>query len=428
VKILIVTPYFPPQNAIASLRPYSWAKWWSRGGNEIIVYTTMSYGVKSNLNLKLPNLEIHEIPIPFVQKLLISYNGKEEKGNKKNDLKQEIVIFIRNIYRAISDSTGCILGLRYPDLRDLWVGKVLKFVKKNKFDVVVTTGGPYSVHKVGYVLKKKSPNIFWVMDWRDLWTKNHVFMGLKIFHPYERYLENKYHKKANLITTVSDPLADTLRTMTRTRVETIYNGFDFEDYQQIKLNPRQDNTAFTIVYTGTIYRGFRDPSPLFEAISRLKQKELIDSSNLSVHFAGTNADVSDMAEKFNISDCYKYLGFLPREDALQIQYDADAVLFLEYNKTEAHGILTGKLFEYLSLAREIWAVGISSLSGAGQLIESACAGICFENDVEKIEKYLISSLSNRRIGKKNKNQELIASFDRKVQAERLFSLIYKQVD
>ena len=40
MKILIVSTYFPPANSIASLRPYSWAKWWSRAGHDITVLTT----------------------------------------------------------------------------------------------------------------------------------------------------------------------------------------------------------------------------------------------------------------------------------------------------------------------------------------------------------------------------------------------------
>jgi hypothetical protein len=427
VKILIVTPYFPPQNAIASLRPYSWAKWWSRAGNKIVVYTITSYGVKSNLDLSLPNVEVYEIPIPFVQKLLISYNNKK-KEDKKTNLKQKILIFIRNIYRIISDGTGCILGLRYPDLRDLWARKVLKYLGKNDFNVVVTTGGPYSVHRVGYTLKKKSPDIFWVLDWRDLWTKNHFFPGLKIFHPHERYLENKFHKKADLITTVSGPLADILRSMTKTRVETVYNGFDSEDYQKIRSRPRKENDVFAIVYTGTIYKGFYDVSPLFEAVSNLKSKGLITVDDLRIQFAGLNADVSDVAEKYGVSDLYSYLGFLPREGALQLQYDADIVCFLECNNADAQGLLTGKLFEYLSLAREIWAIGFLGQSDADRLIESTNSGVCFGNDVEKLEKYLISYLSTMKTTERDKNQKIISSFERKEQAEKLFSFIDNRRD
>ena len=50
-KILIITHYFPPINAIASHRPYSWAKYWSRMGHNITVLTTKKEPKSNDLNL-----------------------------------------------------------------------------------------------------------------------------------------------------------------------------------------------------------------------------------------------------------------------------------------------------------------------------------------------------------------------------------------
>ncbi|MFM8917928.1 MAG: hypothetical protein ACKOGP_09325, partial [Bacteroidota bacterium] len=40
MRILIISTFFPPQNSIASHRPYSWAKYWSKAGHEVVVLTT----------------------------------------------------------------------------------------------------------------------------------------------------------------------------------------------------------------------------------------------------------------------------------------------------------------------------------------------------------------------------------------------------
>jgi glycosyltransferase involved in cell wall biosynthesis len=211
--------------------------------------------------------------------------------------------------------------------------------------------------------------------------------------------------------------------MVSTPVVTIYNGFDPDDYKQIRSKPRKYNKKFTIVYTGTIYRGFRDPSPLFTAISSLKQEGLISSDNLSIVFAGMDADVSDIAKKYNLSDCYLYLGLLPREEALQLQYDADVVLFLEYNNPSAPGILTGKLFEYLYIARDILAVGIDDNILAGKLIIDAKAGICCENNVEKMKHYLKLRLTESTSHDVEKNYNIIDNFSREKQAQRMLQYI-----
>ena len=62
MKILIVSYYFPPQNSIASLRPYSWAKWWSRAGHDVTVLTIEKKILKNNLNLDCSMFKLIEVP------------------------------------------------------------------------------------------------------------------------------------------------------------------------------------------------------------------------------------------------------------------------------------------------------------------------------------------------------------------------------
>jgi len=212
--------------------------------------------------------------------------------------------------------------------------------------------------------------------------------------------------------------------MTKTKVEVIYNGYDPDDYIKIKQKERETNTQFTIVYTGTIYRGFRDPSPLFEAVSNLKNKNLLAKNNLQIIFIGADADVIDIAEYYHVSEFYTYLGFLPREDALQLQYDADAVLFLEYNNLSVPGILTGKLFEYLYIAREIIAIGVDEFTAAGKLIIDTRTGFCFGTNVKKMEQYLLEKINNREERNNfKKDYNLINKFNRKYQAMKILELM-----
>ena len=49
MRILLVSPYFPPQQAIASLRAHSFASAWSSAGVEVTVLTTRK---RTHLNLK----------------------------------------------------------------------------------------------------------------------------------------------------------------------------------------------------------------------------------------------------------------------------------------------------------------------------------------------------------------------------------------
>ncbi|RMG05815.1 MAG: hypothetical protein D6735_04915 [Acidobacteria bacterium] len=64
-KILIVTAFFPPQNSIASLRSYSWAKYWSQSGYNVTVLTTPKTLHYANINIPKADYQVLEIPIPF---------------------------------------------------------------------------------------------------------------------------------------------------------------------------------------------------------------------------------------------------------------------------------------------------------------------------------------------------------------------------
>ena len=64
MKILIIAKYFPPQNSIASLRPYSWAKWWSNLGHEVTVVSTKKIPWENDLKLDCSGFDLIEIPVP----------------------------------------------------------------------------------------------------------------------------------------------------------------------------------------------------------------------------------------------------------------------------------------------------------------------------------------------------------------------------
>jgi hypothetical protein len=424
MKILIVTKYFPPENTIGSLRPYSWAKYWSKEGHEITVLTINRKAYVHDLVLDCSRFKIIKVSVPFVtsgNSVLNIEGAVNVTSNKK--WYTGFLSLMRRFLSDVNKKTGCF-AIRYPSFNDLWAIKAFKNLKSLQFDMVVSTGGPYSVHRVGLLLKKKYPGIKWIVDWRDLWTRNHLYRGLKIFYPYEKYLERKFHKNTDLITTVSEPLADILGTITETPVEVIYNGFDSEDYDKIVQSPRKTNQQFTIVYTGTVYKGYRDPSPLFEAISNLDKNGVITKNDLRILFAGSDSsDVSDLVVKYGINDYYSFLGLLPREAALQIQYDADMVLFLEYNNPSVRGILSGKIFEYIYAAREILAVGIGPESDVGKIISHTGTGVSFGCDVKAIEKHLTARVIQKEAKSTKKNLEIIDTYSRKKQALKMLEHI-----
>jgi len=436
MKILIVTAYFPPQNSIASLRPYSWAKYWSRWGHDVTVLTTLKLPHPSNSPMPYTGFRVLEVPVPGVSAIrsaLRKLDGRESSLPVGGDLAplQSSSLPSSNPLRRLTTTLrlryGIFASCRMPDHHDLWALRSLLAVSAQKWDVIISTGGPYSTHLVGYILKRRGNTGRWGVDWRDLWTDNHIYPGLPLVRMVERYAEHKFHQHADVITTISEPLAAKLRLKAGNKVKVIYNGFDPEDYENLpvaRIFP--EDGVFRIVYTGTLYPGKRDPTPLLRAIKILDEQGKISPRQLQVVMAGANADVSDMAQREGVSAYVHYAGFVPRQDALRMQRDADALLFLEFEAPGVEGILTGKLFEYLFVQTPIIAVGISKDSAAGQIIENSGRGRAYGKDIQKLADELLQMLKTGARSQREQPGELhldIRQFSRAAQAERLLALV-----
>jgi len=442
-NILIITHYFPPMNSIASLRPYSWAKYWSRMGHNVAVLTTKKIKQENDLNLDISGFEIIEVENKFLTKLKnilkvdnkIFYNSKNMSITIKNNnsidsnFTKSFKIEVLNKLKDYFNSKGIITwDARCPNLFDFWIKYAFNIIKKKKFDLIISTFAPYATHLVAFKYKKNNPNTFWVADYRDLWTQSHMFKGLFAFTLIEEYLERKINTTANLITTVSEPLANQLKEKYGiSNVEVIENGFDPEDFKNIPAEKIWKDNKVKLVYTGTIYTGKQDPSPLFEAIRQIYNsdyKYLLD--NLEIIFiGGGKGNLDELILKYNASKWVKHLGFLKREDSLRMQRDAHVVLFLEFEAENVDGILTGKLFEYLFSGTQIWGIGVTNKSAPGRLIEESGHGINFGKDVNKIKEHLINLLKSSEKPKFDINAKLLEKYTREYQAKKLLELVYK---
>ncbi len=433
LKILIIAQYFPPQNAIASLRPYSWAKYWSRDKHDVSVLTIPKSPKPTDTSLSTIGFRVIEVPIPgaaYLQSVrgrkthfnsnfsTVSYNGMSQEHAQPNTVFNLLLEKLQKRY-------GIFASCRMPDQLDLWCKVAFNAVKNQHWDLVVSTAWPYGVHCPAYRLKKSGIATHWIADWRDLWVDNHIYRGLPGFRFVERLMEKRWSQEADAITTVSKPLAEILRRKYGNKVHVIYNGFDPEDFENLPMErvfPTDD--TFRIVYTGTIYTGKRDPAPLFKAVGSLLQNKL-NPEGLRIIFCGSNSDVSDIARKYSVNNIVEYAGFLPREVALRMQRDADALLFLEYESENVQGILTGKLFEYLFAGPPIIGVGVSDNSSVGQLLKRTGRGICLGINSDIIAEELIRRISEKHASSQKKimNFKSISEYSRKEQSEKMLRIL-----
>jgi glycosyltransferase involved in cell wall biosynthesis len=218
-------------------------------------------------------------------------------------------------------------------------------------DVIYASALPFTAHLVAARLSRGA-GVPWVAEFRDHFADN-PYSNLPSWRaPIDRWIERKVMASASACVTVSEPMARRLRDLHSKPTVAVLNGF--EDDVASPQQPAASGGPLRLVYTGLIYPGRRDPSPLFEAIATLG----LGATEIEVIFFGQDLrGVAEAAARHGVSHVVRVLGAIAHRDALAEQRKADALLLLLWNDPREAGVYTGKLFEYIGAGRAILAIG-----------------------------------------------------------------------
>jgi len=253
----------------------------------------------------------------------------------------------------------CYGVLIFPEEHKLWhkygVREGLRYLQGAKIDAILSSSSPITSHLIANSLKKKFPRP-WLADLRDLWTQNHYYLFGPLFKFIERNIELNTLSRADLLVTVSRPLATRLSTLHSSKTcQSIPNGFDPDDY---KFSSQPLDEKFSIVYTGGLLQGKRDPDSLLNAVRELLDENKLSAEDLQIKFFGRDQYwlQKDIA-KNRLGGIAVQCPQLPRQEIQQTQRRAQLLLLLNWNDPREVGVYTGKVFEYLAARRPILAVG-----------------------------------------------------------------------
>lgn len=398
-------------NAIGGQRPYAWAKTWAQDGHEVDVITV----TKDTPYNEMRGFQVYEVePMAPFRWLKNYYRRNLKESSSPLETQSKNGLYSRLKLKGLGTST------RMPDASDFWILPALKKARSlgKKWDLVLTTFGPYSTHVVGWKLKNEGKASKWVADFRDLWTLNPYFTGIPLIKKFEQSIECLLMLSADRITTISEPLAEQMKLLHKSSiVRVIENGADLDELESLEIEKPKTSSTRTILYAGTIYSKRRDPTPLLNAIKE------VNDSRVKVLFAGPSSnELKGIISQTGTQDFVEDLGMISRKDALSLQKTCDVLLFLESNAPDAAGVLTGKLFEYLFSGTEIWGVGVDETTLSGQIICQSGAGQVFGVDESKLKEEILRLIVD---GSKKVElcEEFRRKFDRKEQARNLINLI-----
>ncbi len=425
MRILIISHFFPPLNVAGSRRAYSWAKYWSRWGNEIAVLTTRKTRVNGSLDLAIEPLVYSQIKIQEIPYWPFNLEGNPLPASRRPNSKP-IILKFRNLLPNLRRSpTGWLL-----DSRIFWttpaVNCAIKLHQNWPYQVIVSSFNPPASHIIASRLKNKL-NAFWVADYRDLWFGNHEYHARGIFSIIEKTLEDSTVKEADFLTSVSEPLCKILESRFQKPVALIENGYDAEELasNSLSIDSSIKNTK-VIIYTGTFYPEY-NLDPLFLAINNLEEKGIGVKDRLKIIFYSHEGYlIQPLIKKFAVEKIVELPGYIDWDQALEEQKKADALLFLEWSEPNVDGILSSKIFEYMSAGKPILSIGSSILKAASKLIEQTGTGIYLGDSMPKIAETLKDLLDGKSLPY-NPELSLIESFTREKQAKKMLDAIHQQM-
>lgn len=402
MKVLIITYYWPPAGGSGVQRWLKFVKYLQGFNIQPIVYTISNPRyptIDDSLLNEIPeNIEVLKHPIWEPTDLLFWKRKLQQEGGISNASKNSFLSFIRGNFFI-------------PDPKLFWIKPSVKYLQrylnKNDVDVIISTGPPHSMHLIAEKLHQKN-DVKWLADFRDPWSDiyyNKDFKELSFVKNRNKKLEKSVLKKADCVLTVSNALKKEFSKYAN-RVEVVTNGFDddFLEPSKVLLDEK-----FTISYIGLLPKQ-SNPENLFRVLQVLCSQHKDFEKDLQLNFIGDISDVVKTAVCNNkLKENTRFIDYVDHTKAIEYQQKAQVLLLLIPNVKKCKGILTGKLFEYLSAKRPILAIGPED-GDLADVIEDTNAGIIvdFDNDdklsSEILKLYHQYKKGNLEVDSKNTNK------------------------
>lgn len=399
LRILLVSHCFPPSNVIGAVRVGKFAKFLNKSGHEVRVLTSDAPGDHS-LPLEIPpdrvttitTRRIDAIFDPLVGLMRGPYRsatpapGGGPAGEAAAPSSGRMAQVLRRHYYAL---------LQIPDKSAGWINSATKagceMARDWRPDLLFASGPPHS----GLIVARRIARfcgVPWVAELRDLWADNPYYNYPRWRLRIDRMIERSVLGAADGLVTVTPTQAEILRRHYRQPVACILNGYAEEDYPADRPGPPAGEVV-SIVYTGSIYPGYRDPSALFRAIALLGAER----QRVAMHFYGPDGkDILRLPAAQAVRDRILVHDRVPYRTSLSLQTQADVLLLLQWADARDAGNVPAKFFEYLGAGRPILMLGWEH-GDLAAMIRTRKAGLV-SNDPEVIAARLRRWIAERPAG------------------------------
>lgn len=404
-KLLVINYYFPPIGGAGVKRSLKFIKFLPMNGWDPIVLT-----VKNGNHHLIDNSLLKEIRADLSVYRAFSFENIFNKGIGVTSKTNGALVkdnSIKNLFRG-DWLKRCYkyFGrfIQIPDSRILWlpgaVATGMRLTIGRKFDAIYATGPTFASLLVGALLKSISGKPL-VIDFRDAWVSDPtVQYEKKYLQKINASMEKLVIKAADRVIStnpfVTDDFKKRYSEVNQSKFDTIYNGFDMEDYNMMKGFRSKKDYKFRIVHTGRLY-GERTPRFFLEAIRDTLEGKPEMRRKFEVIFVGpceTFLDgkrIENYLEELDLKDVVKLTGQISRRESLEYLMLGHLLLLVVGIVPKDNGLtygIPGKLFDYLVAEKPILTLANGG-STRNFLVTNGIGSIYYHEDIQGVKEYLI---------------------------------------
>ncbi|MFP5393772.1 MAG: glycosyltransferase [Gammaproteobacteria bacterium] len=344
-RVLLVAFHFPPQAASSGIqRTLSFSKHLGKNGWEPMVLSAHPRAY----NVKNPS-QLASVPAHLVVKRAFALDSKVHLG-----------------WRG-----------RYPELVALpdrwiswWFAAVpagLGLIRKYKASVIWSTFPIATSHLIGLALHRLT-GLPWVADFRDPMLQS-SYPNSKRQRKIYQWIEYQTITRCSAAVFTTHSAMESYRQrfpqLPAAKFSVIENGYDEDGFGGAEpvpmAAPAVRSGPITLVHSGVLYSGGRDPSPFLAAIAALKAAGTVDAARLRVilRAPGDMEEINGFVQRHGVGDIVAVEPPVPYREALQEMLAADGLIV--FQGTPFNNQIPAKIYEYFRARKPV--LGLVDLRG-----------------------------------------------------------------
>ncbi|WP_438003109.1 glycosyltransferase [Sorangium sp. So ce321] len=432
-RLLLISYHFPPVGGAGVQRPVKFVKYLRRFGWEVsvLVAANPSAPLSDESLLRDIPAETH-IERATTWEPSYTFKAKVASGPPAATSTPGPR---RRLARALRGAATLALQ---PDPQVLWLPSALRagsdLLRRVHHDAILATAPAYSNLVLGALLKKRF-RLPLVVDFRDEWDISQCYLENARQDSFscavQSWMQRYVLQQADALTCTTLSSARRLQDRAReagSQAEStcIYNGFDEDDITPGTIAadismPEKD--VFRLIYTGTLWN-LTSIEPLVTAIETIDASLPERLAHLELVIVGRRTEQQEkLLDRIKKTRCRLRLEpYCDHTRSIAWMKSADALCMLLSDVENAHRVIPAKMFEYLSIGKEILAIVPDS--EAADIIKEHDAGSHFRpGEVLEIVGWLLARVQGGRRILPNNHAAKIARFTRERLCEQLVRVL-----